>query len=247
MSSKISSSNLALLHNLPAAKKPSSEPAKPLRSKRRTPSITASYVKQQAAGKAAASSEELTVKFETLEGCKLGISRYPDFGYNAKGGIGTAAVGRADDKSETATADDVLPVSFDIGTLYIPPLTGATTKFLGLPLPPFLKIAIVPEIFRGIIGRGTGKVELQFRAKFLFSAGSIYRAPPLMVETTLTSEESKGAMREGRGERMDGGGRCKLVGVAVVDPIDDILMNSFLRLPTECIAILNAKISISSP
>lgn len=37
-----------------------------------------------------------------------------------------------------------------------------------------------------------------------------------------------------------------LVGVATVDPIDDFLLNSFLSLPTECIAILNAEISIAS-
>ncbi|KAJ0507640.1 hypothetical protein HanIR_Chr11g0508471 [Helianthus annuus] len=54
--------------------------------------------------------------------------------------------------------------SIDVTTLYIPPLTTATTKFLGLPLPPFLKIAIVPEIFRGIINRESGKVWL-FRSK----------------------------------------------------------------------------------
>ena len=91
------------------------------------------------------------------------------------------------------------------------------------------------------------QVELVFRARFLFSVGSIYRAPPLMVETTLTSEESRGSMRSGRGERMDEEGRCKMVGVAVVDPINDALMNAFLGLPTECIAILNAKISIAAP
>ncbi|KAF5765055.1 hypothetical protein HanPI659440_Chr15g0599341 [Helianthus annuus] len=51
-------------------------------------------------------------------------------------------------------------VDFVVTTLYIPPLTTATTKFLGLPLPPFLKIAIVPEIFRGIINLESGKVWL---------------------------------------------------------------------------------------
>lgn len=46
---------------------------------------------------------------------------------------------------------------------------------------------------------------------------------------------------------MDGQGRCRLVGVATVDPIDDFLMNSFLGLPTECLADLNAVISFSTP
>ncbi|KAJ8511805.1 hypothetical protein OPV22_002239 [Ensete ventricosum] len=243
MSSKIGHSHLPLFHKLPA-KNLSFEPAKPLRFRSRACSpISSSYTgpsKQESTGKVVPAPEAYSVEFETLEGCKLGISRYPDFEYNAKGGAGNA-VGRKD------RTDDMLCVSFDVGTLYIPPLTGATTKFLGLPLPPLLKIAIVPEAFQGTISKGSGKVELMFRARFLFSVGSIYRAPPLMVETTLTSEESRGTMRAGRGERMDEEGRCKLVGVALVDPIDDALMNAFLRLPTECIAMLNAKISIPDP
>ncbi|KAC9592597.1 hypothetical protein E3N88_45587 [Mikania micrantha] len=181
------------------------------------------------------------VKFKTLGACKLGISRYPDFDYDAQGGegsgIGKKMVG-VDFNGETS-------VDFDVKSLSIPPLTTATTKFLGLPLPPFLKIAIVPEIFSGIINLKSGKVDLKFKAKFLFSIGSIYKAPPLLVETLLTSEESKGSIRSGSGERLDEQGRCKLVGVATVEPIDDFLMNSFLGLPTECLAILNATINFS--
>lgn len=183
-----------------------------------------------------------TVSFKTQKGCKLGISRYPDFEYDAEGGVGTGVAAKV---TENPTNND-LPVSFDLETLYIPPLTSSTTKFLGLPLPPFLKIDIVPEAFQGSINQESGKVDLEFKAKFLFSAGSLYEAPPLMVKTVLTSEESKGTMKSGRGKRLDKEGKCRLVGVATVDPIDDFLMNSFLALPTECLADLNAVISISS-
>ncbi|KAJ1702243.1 hypothetical protein LUZ63_002022 [Rhynchospora breviuscula] len=177
-----------------------------------------------------------SIEFKTLEGCKLGIWRYPIFEYNAKGGSGNG-IGR-----ETNGGIDV---DFDVKKLYIPSLNGQTTRFLGLPLPPFLKIDIVPEILRGNIDKGTGKVDLRFKSRFWFSVGSIYKAPPLLVETVLTSEQSTGAIRSGVGERMNTGGKCKLVGVAVVDPINDAFMNTFLRLPTECIAYLNAVISIS--
>ncbi|GAV61825.1 hypothetical protein CFOL_v3_05351 [Cephalotus follicularis] len=183
-----------------------------------------------------------TVSFKTLGACKLGISRYPDFDYNAEGGIGTGIGTRVTDSE----MKDVISVCFDMKTLYIPPLESRTTKFLGLPLPPFLKIDIVPELFEGTIGRESGKVDLEFMAKFLFSVGSIYRAPPLLVKTVLTSEESKGTIRSGRGERLDKEGKCRLVGVAIVDPIGDFLMNSFLALPTECLASLNAAISFSN-
>lgn len=100
-------------------------------------------------------SELYTVNFRTLGDCKLGISRYPDFEYNAEGGEGTGSGSKV---LESNSNDDEILVSFDIKTLYIPPLTSSTTKFLGLPLPPFLKIRIDPEIFRGSINQNTGKV-----------------------------------------------------------------------------------------
>ncbi|ERN19393.1 uncharacterized protein LOC18447777 [Amborella trichopoda] len=183
----------------------------------------------------------IKVEFQTLGDSKLGISRYPNFDYNAEGGTGRGK-GR---KSSDGSSNELM-VSFDIGSLYIPPLNYGTTRFLGLPLPPFLKIDIVPEKFDGIINEGTGKVDLEFRAKFCFSAGSLYRPPALMVETILTTEEAKGVIKNGKGERMDDKGKCRLVGVATVDPIHDFLMNAFLGLPTECIADLNAQIFVTS-
>lgn len=95
------------------------------------------------------------VKFKTLGACKLGISRYPDFEYDAEGGLGTGSGSKVPDSDPL---NDEISVSFDIKTLYIPPLTGATTRFLGLPLPPFLKIDIVPELFQGSIYPESGKV-----------------------------------------------------------------------------------------
>ncbi|XP_040963644.1 uncharacterized protein [Gossypium hirsutum] len=131
-----------------------------------------------------------SVSFKTLGACKLGISRYPDFEYNAQGGTGTGTGSKVADSDELS-------------------------------------------------------VDLEFLAKFCFSVGSIYEAPPLVVKTVLTSDESKGKMRSGRGERLDEEGNCKLVGVAFVEPIDDVFMNTFLSLPTECLAKLNAVITLS--
>ncbi|KAJ1280534.1 hypothetical protein BS78_04G240600 [Paspalum vaginatum] len=190
------------------------------------------------AAKARPEADTLSVEFSTRDGCRLGIARYPDFAYNAQGGRGVGA-GRGE--------DGTVLVDFDVASLYIPPMSGTTARFLGLPLPPFLKIDILPEALGGTIDRATGQVDLKFRSRFCFSVGNVYKAPPLFVDTTLTSEESRGAIRSGTGQRMDDEGRCKLVGVAVVDPIDDLFMNTFLSLPTECIAYLNATISIATP
>jgi len=95
-----------------------------------------------------------TVHFKSLTACKLGISRFPDFQYNAEGGTGTGSVKIHDDNGSNSR----LLVSFDVDTLYIPPLTTQTTKFLGLPLPPFLKIDVLPEFFQGSINQESGKV-----------------------------------------------------------------------------------------
>lgn len=126
---------------------------------RRTNTILFSFSsseKQQKTISTSTSIEAYTVSFKTEKGCKLGISRYPDFEYDAEGGIGTG-VGAKDTKNDPANND--LPVSFDLETLYIPPLTSSTTKFLGFPLPPFLKIDIVPEAFHGSINQESGKVK----------------------------------------------------------------------------------------
>jgi len=96
-------------------------------------------------------SETYTVSFKTEKGCKLAISRYPDFEYDADGGMGTGVAAKV--------TDNDLPVSFDLESLYIPPLTSSTAKFLGLPLPPFLKIDIVPEALHGSINQESGKVK----------------------------------------------------------------------------------------
>ncbi|GER34978.1 tRNA (guanine(37)-N1)-methyltransferase [Striga asiatica] len=186
--------------------------------------------------------DSYNVKFTTLEACQLSISRYPNFDYNANGGSGFGMA------AKIAESNNQFSVDFDVKRLYIPPLSTATTKFLGLPLPPFLKIDILPEAFHGSIDQDSGKVvELKFRARFCFSVGTVYKARPLLVDTVLTSEECKREIIRGeKGERLGKDGTCKLVGVAKVEPINDIFMDTFLTLPTECLAILNATISFSS-
>lgn len=93
-----------------------------------------------------------TIEFKTLESCGLGIASYPDFKYNAQGGKG---IGKG---TNTQGSKGETMVDFDVKTLYIPPLTTATTKFLGLPLPPFLRIDIVPQLFKGSINSESGQV-----------------------------------------------------------------------------------------
>ena len=101
------------------------------------------------------------MEFRTLGGCKLGISRFPEFDYDAIGGAGNAVA---------VAEDGELSVEFEAESLYIPPLTSATTRFLGLPLPPFLKIEIVPERLQGVLNAQTGQAIILLSSRLLSSS-----------------------------------------------------------------------------
>ena len=67
---------------------------------------------------------------------RLAISVYPPFAYDATGGGGVARVTRG--------AGGRTALAFDAATVSIPPLDWRSTRFLGLPLPPGLRIDIKP-------------------------------------------------------------------------------------------------------
>jgi hypothetical protein len=96
-------------------------------------------------------SEVSRIEIRTLKDCKLGIAMYPDFVYNADGGGGFGTIEKCKDGGKSA-------VVFDPAELYIPPLESKTTRFLGLPLPPLIRIQIVPRHFKGFIDNTGGKV-----------------------------------------------------------------------------------------
>jgi len=172
------------------------------------------------------------VELHTHNGCGLGVSRFPDFVYNAEGGGGS---GHA-----IQLSDGCWQVKFEASDINIPTVGYETTTLMGVPLPPPLRIDVVPETLEGIIDKASGKVELKFQAKFFFSAGNLYRPPPLLVNTLLTTESAQGEIRGGQGSRLDSKGNCRLVGVARLAPIDDLFMSTFLTLPSDCLAELSA-------
>ena len=83
------------------------------------------------------------------------------------------------------------------------------------------------------------------QASFEFTAGALYTAAPLTVETTLTTEASDGVLRRGVGQRMSAEGRARLVGVARVPRTEDALLNAFLQLPTDALAVLSAELDFA--
>lgn len=167
----------------------------------------------------------------TLANGSLAIAAYPSFRYDAGGGGGAGWLAEADAAGEQA-------LHFDPAGLLIPSLSWRTARFLGLPLPPGLEIAIVPERLEGSFHAPTGAITLHFDARFRLSAVGLYRAPDLVVATTLTTGSVQGRRHSGRGQPLDAAGRAVLVGVAPIAPSGDPLLDRFLGLPDEALARL---------
>jgi hypothetical protein len=214
------------------------------------------------------------LQLSTESGCGLAIAGYPRFRYDARGGGGPAEEGEPElQPSMGAAGQDRaggageggqdqerlrnpgcpsdrdgrpwLPLRFAAEQLTIPALNWRTTRILGLPLPPGIAIAIVPERLKGHWQPDSGAVELAFRARFRFSLAGLYRAPDLLVATQLSSGEVAGRRHRASGSPLDGEGRGVLVGVARVEPSGDPLLDRFLGLPDEALAVLRCRLSRS--
>lgn len=86
----------------------------------------------------AASATWSHVLMNTLSGCELAVSLYPTFSYDASGGGGSGSVRQGD--------DGLLHLTFDVATLNIPPINSQHASIIGIPVPPPLNIAIVPQV-----------------------------------------------------------------------------------------------------
>ncbi len=49
----------------------------------------------------------------------------------------------------------------------------------------------------------TGEAQLDFESQFVFTAGSLYKAPPMLVRTLLSTGSAKGQRLEGQGAAFD--------------------------------------------
>lgn len=177
------------------------------------------------------------LQLHTLAGCGLAIGRYPRFRYNATGGRGEASIAAADPAGWRL-------VRFDPQTLRIPPLDSRSTRFLGLPLPPGLRIDVVPDQLEGRVQDGSGAIELHLRARFRFSLLRAYRAPDLQVVVDLSTATASGARHRLNGAPLDRRGEAELVGIAVVPATGEAWFDRFLGLPDEALAQLRCRVLI---
>ena len=172
---------------------------------------------------------------KSLEGCRLAIGSYPPFDYDAKGGGGKGTLRPSDQ-------ENILNLSFSSETFSIPPLTSRTTKFLSLPLPPCLKIKMSMDKLEGTIDKNSGEVLLRFESRFVFSIGSIFKFPDLLVKTSLETGTVKGKLHEEEGLVLQKNGKAKLVGVSTIPPTGNKILDTFLGLPNEALAVLQCEI-----
>jgi hypothetical protein len=185
-------------------------------------------------------------RLQTLAGCGLAIGAYPRFRYDARGGGGLGVLATPD-PAATGTGIDTGSLRFDPAGLRIPALDWRTTRFLGLPLPPGLAITIHPERLEGRIDGATGAMALHFHARFRFAIGALYRAPDLIVDTTLSTGPVQGRRHRASGQPLDGDGRALLVGVAGIAPSGDRWLDRFLGLPDEALALLRCRLAPKAP
>lgn len=190
----------------------------------------------------------IALRLSTAAGCSLAIGGYPRFLYDARGGGGdgwlTAWGGPGGDGE--GRGDGPLACRFPPEHLVIPPLNWRSCRLLGLPLPPGLQIRIEPQRLEGWLDPAQGALQLDFLARFHFSAGP-YRPAPLRVEAVLGTGPATPAVhpRWGalEGQALDGAGYGLLVGVARVPPSGDPWLDRWLGLPGEALAQLRFRLS----
>ena len=175
------------------------------------------------------------MQLKSLEGCRLKIGSYPTFFYNGLGGGGKGTL-------LPSKKNNILYLSFSSKTFSIPPITSQTTKFLGLPFPPGLKIEMFMDRLEGTIDRNSGKILFKFAAKFVFSIGAMIKFPDLLVKTSLKTGKVKGKLHQGEGHVIQKNYTTKLVGISRIPKTGNKILDSFLGLPNEALAELKCEI-----
>ena len=175
------------------------------------------------------------MELRSLDGCLLSIGSYPSFEYDARGGGGEANV-------LPIKKDNILQLRFAPEAFSIPALTWQTTKFLSLPLLPGLKIEMCMDKLEGNIDQGKGKVLLRFESRFSFSISNIFQFPELFFKTYLETGKVKGILHEEESRTIQNNGEVKPVGISTIPKTGNKILDLFLGLPNEALAVLRCEI-----
>ena len=175
------------------------------------------------------------MQLKSLEGCRLRIGSYPPFDYNACGGGGKGT-------SLPSKNHYIQNVCFSSKTFSIPPLTSKNTRFLSLPLPIGLKIEMSMDKLKGTIDKNSGEILFKFESRFVFSIVGLIKFPDLLVQTLLKTGKVTGRLHQSNGLSLQKNGRAKLVGISIIPPTGNKILDTFLGLPNEALAELECEI-----
>ena len=94
----------------------------------------------------------------------------------------------------------------------------------------------------GTIEDLSGDISFNFEARFVFTIWPVFRFPDLIVKSFLTTGKISTDLHQAEGIVLQENGRTKLVGVAIIPPTGNKLLDFFLGLPNEALAILQCEI-----
>tara|TARA_B100000700_G_scaffold326097_1_gene436678 strand:- start:942 stop:1472 length:531 start_codon:yes stop_codon:yes gene_type:complete len=172
----------------------------------------------------------------SLKGCRLIIGSYPPFDYDATGGGGKARVYHS-------KKNNTLKIIFSSKSFSIPPLNSRNTKFLAIPLPPGIEIVIKMYKLEGTINTDSGEIILTFESRFRLKIISLLSFPDLFVNTKLTTRKVRSSIYKSEGSPLQGNGETTLVGISIIPKTNNAILNTFLSLPNEALAVLKCKLT----
>ena len=177
----------------------------------------------------------IIMRLKSLNGCKLAIGRYPYFDYDASSGGGEASLSYSNKESNQY-------LKFDPNNFLIPSLNWRTCKVLGLPFPPGLEIVIHLDKLEGIYNRSKGDISLEFESRFILKLFSIIYFPQIIVRTCLSNAKVNSKIHHFEGKSVQKNGTTIIGGIATIPPTGNKLLDIFLGLPNEALAVLKCNL-----
>ena len=94
----------------------------------------------------------------------------------------------------------------------------------------------------GVLNKENGNMKLTFEAWFDFTIANFIKFPNLIIKTNLGTNYVQSKLHSAQGKCLQNDGKLILVGIAKVNTTGNMILDSFLGLPNEALAILKCHI-----
>ncbi len=176
------------------------------------------------------------MKLKSLNSCRLAIGSYPAFHYDARGGGG---IGRKSIKKK----GEIQCIDFDPKDFSIPSLNWRSARIGPLPIPPGIEIKMILNKLKGSINEITNYISLDFEAEFELNIWPDIKFSRIFIRSCLHSGDLNTKLHSVRGINIQKDGYTRLVGKANVQRTGDRVLDNFLGLPNEALAVLECQLS----